>query len=440
MDLDASAVSRWIETLANRPGDIAEVFLERRWETVLEWRDGDLIGVAAVSSGGVSARLRRGGEERLAFSSRPDESGAREAVRALAEMTGRPPLPIRPERQDSAEESETPSPDVERWRRRLLAIFSRQAPRHGFRWSLFETSRQVIPAREPASSSTRRRISLEGSFIAASRRGDEERRFSFHAPDADATPEELRMALAVAATPREQRLPCGDGETDVVLANGCAAVLFHEILSHPLESGGSPLSILKDARLAVPDLEVKDDPNRLDLFGGYERDDEGTRPRPVKLLDAGRLVGQLTDRARAGGGASNGHARRAEASDAPLVRGSNIVVAAGGVTTDEMARRLGNGLWIEEISAGSIELASGRFRLSFPRARRVRRGRTGDEVGPGILAGEILSTLKRVEGGMGRQARPYRALGWCSRAGQVVPVQGAAPDILIRQLSVRSST
>ena len=440
MDLDPSAVSRWIAPLGLRPGEIAEVFVERRRETHLFFRDGEVTEARVGLSAGVSARRRLGREERLAFVSRADEGGAHEAVRALSEMVGLSPLPAKPARGRAAEEEEDSSAPVERWRRRLAAALARHAPRHRFRWTLREVTRQVIPAGAPASSFSRRLISLEGEFTAASRRGDEPRGFSFHAPDSEATADELKTALALAAVPRERPTPCAGGETDVVLAGGSAAVLFHEILSHPLESEAPLLSRWKETRLSVSDLEVKDDPTRLDLFGGYERDDEGTRPRAVKLLDAGRLAGSPGDRFRAGGGASNGHARRAEASDPPLVRGSNLLVAAGQATGEEMARRLSDGLWIEEIAGGSVELSSGQFRLRFPRARRVRRGKMAEETGAGIVLGETIPALRGVESGMGRDVRVCRSLGWCARAGQVVPVQGAAPDVLIRKLLVRSST
>ena len=36
-----------------------------------------------------------------------------------------------------------------------------------------------------------------------------------------------------------------------------------------------------------------------------------------------------------------------------------------------------------------------------------------------------------------QMVRACRSLGWCARAGQVVPVGGAAPDLLIRRLGVR---
>ena len=437
-ELDQTAIARWLEPLASDRGDVAEVFVETRRRTAVDWRDGEPGEVRVSMESGASARLRRAGRERLAFVSGSGESEIREAIRALSSSSGKTGLPSRPGAPAAPFEAEADT-SVDRWVRRLGPVFARHAARGRLTWSLLVVERRIIPAGLPPARSERRLFSLEGTFTAASRRGDETRAFSFHAPEADSTADELKLALTAASLPRERPVPFGDSRADVLFSGGTAAVLFHEILSHALEAGAeeSPLSRLAEARVSAPDLEVRDDPSRLDLFGGYERDDEGTRPRAVKLLDSGRLGGALSDRSHGGARGSTGHGRRAGPADFPLPRGSNTVVSPGQATTEEMLRRLTSGLWIDEIASGSIELASGQWRLEYPHARRVRRGRFADEVGPGILAGEILSTLSAVEPVIGREVRPYRSLGWCSRAGQVVPVQGAAPDVLVRRLSVR---
>lgn len=436
MEFDEQAVARWLDPLVLERGDIAEVFVERRRRTVVEWQDGEPAEPRVSLEAGTSARLRRGGRERLAFVSGADEGALREAIRGLQASAGHAPLPARSPRPRSEADSGS---SAERWIRRLPGILGRHVPRHRLTWTLDEVTRRILPSGAPASLSERRLLSLEGTFVAASRRGDETRNFSFHAPEADATADELKQALALAAVPRERPVPFGNGTVDVLLSGGTAAVLFHEILSHALEadSAESPLSRLSAARLAVSDLEVRDEPTRLDLFGGYERDDEGTRPRAVKLLDSGRLGGKLTDRARGGPRGSTGHGRRAGPADAPLPRGSNTVVSAGGATTEDMTRRLANGIWIDEIESGTVELSSGQFRLRYPGGRRVRRGRYADEIGAGILAGEILSALSAVEPVIGREVRPCRSLAWCSRRGQVVAVGGAAPDVIVRRLSLK---
>src|SRR5262245_47170450 len=437
MELDAAVIARWLEPLARRPEEIAELFAETRREASIDWVDGQATETRTLVTEGVSARLRRGTRQCLAFVARCDDEAARDAVRAVQRDAGAVPIPVRAVRPRPLSSRES-SASLERWARRLPALLSRHMPRHRLRWTLREVERQVIAPRGAPAVSSRTLWSLEGNFTAASKRGDELRRFSFHAPLADATADEVKTALGRAAEPRETASPCADGETDAVLAAGSAAVLFHEVLSHPLEAGvESPLSGLEQARLAAPEVEVRDDPTRLDLFGGYDRDDEGTAPRPVKLLDAGRLAGRMTDRTH-GPGPSNGHGRRAGADDPPMPRGSNVVISPGAATTDEITRRLSTGLWIEEIDGGSVELSSGRFRLRFPRARRARRGRMADECGGGFLSGEILAVLSSIDPALGREQRPYRALGGCARGGPGVPVQGTAPDVLVRRLRVRA--
>jgi predicted Zn-dependent protease len=460
---DDATVARWLEPLSTRTGEIAEVFGERRREVALRWTDGRIVDVRVRREEGASARWRFGREERLAFVSGTGEDSVREAVRALRNLSGREPVPIRGSRAPKGaahEEAETDWVDLQRWIRKLTGILGRHAPRHRFVWRVVETERRVVATGLPPAVSRRRLISLEGSLTAASRHGDEERPVAFHAPDAETTADELKTVLVAAGAPRDRPVAPGEGQADVVLAGGCAAVLFHEILGHALEADAvaSPLSsslrdsslrgdslrgdslrgdsLRGDARVAVPELDVSDDPRRLDLFGGYERDDEGVTPRPVKLLHSGRVGSRLTDRAHGRGG-SSGHGRRAGPAEAPMPRGANVVVLAGSATSDEIARRLNDGLWIEEFRSGSAQVADGTFRLPFARARRVRRGRFTEELGPGILAGRALDALKGVEPVLGREARACRSLGWCARDGQVVPVQGEAPDVLIRGLSVR---
>jgi predicted Zn-dependent protease len=439
VDWDEAVVGRWLEPLAAKAGEIAEVFSEKLDEVQLDWRDGAAAEVRVRREDGTGARFRSNGLERFVFVPGVDEAAVREAVRALRSETGCETLPIRPSRTRSGAEAVGRLPEVDRWIKRLAAMFSRHASRHRFVFRIRDFERRIVGAGRPAVSSARRLLSLEGHFTAASRLGDEERAFSFHSPDSEAAPDELRTLLSAAASPRDRAVPVPAGETDAVLAAGSAAVLFHEILGHPLEAdaGASPLEPLADARVAVTELEVVDDPRRLDLFGGYERDDEGTTPRAVRLVSAGRLGSKLTDRAHAGTGGSTGHGRRAGPAEVPVPRSSNIVVGAGQATPEELARRLSNGIWIEEFRGGSLELSGGTFRLHFPRARRVRRGRPADELGPGILAGEILATLRGIEPVAGREVHGCRSLGWCARGGQIVPVQGAAPDILVRGLTVR---
>lgn len=439
MNWDDAAIQRWLEPLAGRGGEIAEVFGETLTELALEWRDGAVSEARVRREEGTSARRRSGAAEQFVFVAGTDDAAVREAVRALRAETRSEPLPIRAARPPAGDAPAEVFPDADRWSRRIGAILARHAPRHAFTFRIRETERRVVADGQRSASSARRLLSLEGRFTAASRAGDEQRPFAFHAPVSEGAADELKALLAAAAAPRDRPVPAPAGETDVILAGGSAAVFFHEVLGHPLEADAeaSPLRGLPDARVTVSDLDVTDDPRRLDLFGGYESDDEGTAPRAARLLASGLLGARLTDRAHAAASGSTGHARRAGPADPPLPRGANVVVAAGSADADEMLRRLGNGIWIEEFAGGSVEIASGSFRLRFPRARRVRRGRFADELSGGVLAGELLPALGAIEPVLGREVRACRSFGWCARGGQVVPVGGAAPEVLLRRLTVR---
>ncbi|MGH9399212.1 MAG: hypothetical protein ACRD00_02505, partial [Thermoanaerobaculia bacterium] len=81
MILDVEAAARWLEALLRTPDDIADIFVEERRDTILEWRDAEVAGVRVVADAGLSARWRRGREQRLVFETRADDAGAREAVR-----------------------------------------------------------------------------------------------------------------------------------------------------------------------------------------------------------------------------------------------------------------------------------------------------------------------------------------------------------------------
>ena len=183
MDWDETSIQRWLEPLATRPGELAEVFGESLWELALDWRDGETREIRVRQEEGTGARWRFGRDEHFVFVAGTEESAVRDAVRALRSAAGRDTLPIRPSRAVAPPAGERPSFDGDRWSRRLSAAFARHAPRHRFQWRIRESERRVVAAGRPASVARRRLLSLEGHFTAASRMGDEERSFSFHAAD-----------------------------------------------------------------------------------------------------------------------------------------------------------------------------------------------------------------------------------------------------------------
>ncbi len=167
MPLEPLRISAWIEPLVKKPDEIADVFLEIKRELTVDWRDGRIVAARAAYERGVSARWRRRREEALAFVSRGDETGVREAIRALQISVNRPPIPVKPARDAAPEPDEPDLREGERWMRRLEALFERHAPRHRFRFVPTESTREIVPAHAAACAFSRRLLSLEGTLTPA---------------------------------------------------------------------------------------------------------------------------------------------------------------------------------------------------------------------------------------------------------------------------------
>ncbi|HET9796206.1 MAG TPA: TldD/PmbA family protein [Thermoanaerobaculia bacterium] len=436
--LDLPLLSRWIEPLAK--DGFADLFFEWKSELHLSVQDGSIGGSMFTVEGAVSARARRGSRVVLTASPRADEAGARDAVRRLAAILSSSNFPKSAENPAAEPRGETEDPA--RWTKKISALISRAFENRPHRVEVRRrhSTRLVVPAGRPPSRHDRPRLSLHGEFLGDTRGGPRWRAFNFHLPEADdGAFEELRQRLRSLAAGGPGPVPPTSGATDVILENGSGAFFFHEVLSHPLEADApaSRLANLSKARLCPREIEVADEPSRLDLFGGYPVDDEGVPARRTPLLSAGHLAGPLRDRLRSDPlHPSTGNGRRPSAFDHAAPRGSNLVVGPGGASEEEMLHRLGTGIRIEEFDGGSVDPASGRFRLRFPAAQAVQRGRLGQPLGPGHLEGEVVEALAAVDPLLGARAKACRQLAWCAREGKILPVGGEAPAMIVRRMQV----
>src|SRR5262249_21038269 len=129
MELDTVAIVRWLDPLARRPEEIAEVFAGRRRSVAVDWLDGRPSEPRICSTDGISARWRRGPRQSLASVSRCDDEAARDAIRAVQKDAGISPIPVRPLAPHPPRPLE-PGVAAERWTRRLAAVLPRHTPRH----------------------------------------------------------------------------------------------------------------------------------------------------------------------------------------------------------------------------------------------------------------------------------------------------------------------
>ncbi len=230
------------------------------------------------------------------------------------------------------------------------------------------------------------------------------------------------------------------GNATVLLAPAAAAVLFHELLAHPLEGdlllrGSSPLAGRRGVRLFTIPVDVDDDPTAPSLPGSFSADDEGVAARRRLLVRDGVLVGMLCDRASAAAlGGKPGNARRATVHTPPRPRVSNLVVRCRRGDAD--ALRQDAAIEVTSLASGSVEPRLGLVTLAVRSAWALRRGARDQALAPFVLFGTIDEVLDGVRALAG-PSQPTAEPGWCSKDGEVVPTGAIAPWVLLAGLEAR---
>jgi len=201
--------------------------------------------------------------------------------------------------------------------------------------------------------------------------------------------------------------PSSGLQVPVVMAQGTAGVLLHELIGHPLESdlvlsGRSPLASLGGATATSTTIQVIDDPKRFDLPGGFGCDDEGIAAEPVTLVERGQLVGWLCDR----NGwrelkSAPGRGRRASWDLPPAPRLSNLVVSAGDTDPEDLERDLKSGLLVTRVGRAGVDPLSGRVLVRVERGWEIWHGRRRRQLVPFELTGGSLEVLANLDPTLG---------------------------------------
>jgi len=109
-------------------------------------------------------------------------------------------------------------------------------------------------------------------------------------------------------------------------------------------------------------IHIVDDPDHPQGLGNRLFDGEGTRCRPMTIIDQGVLSGFLTDRyaARRLGSASTGHASRGLTGDISIGT-SNLILKEGHQTVDQILHDIENGLFITELIGFGVNGVTGDY-------------------------------------------------------------------------------
>jgi TldD protein len=231
------------------------------------------------------------------------------------------------------------------------------------------------------------------------------------------------------------------GSTVAVFAPGTAGVMAHELIGHALEGDvlarGQTWIRSADLRNAGRPLTVIDDPRKG--RGAWKLDDEGVDARETILIDRGRLVGMLLDRAsaRSFGLVSTGHGRRSSYLEAVRSRMGCTFIDAGSDDPGEILRSTREGVFIRRLAAGHVDPVEGRASFIVSDADLIRDGRLSGPLEAFVieLTGmESWSSIDRVAHDLTFDT----CIGSCVRDGQPLAVSVGAPTIRIGVVRVRS--
>lgn len=143
------------------------------------------------------------------------------------------------------------------------------------------------------------------------------------------------------------------------------------------------------AAVASPLLTLVDDPTTKAAYGGFAFDDDGEPARPIKLLDAGRVVGVLGDNGK-------GRSRRAGHVGAIEPTASHLRLQQGIGSRHAL---YDNGLALEGLLDIVVDPGTSRVVIGAARARELAGGkRTGRVWADVELVGDLPALLVAVDG------------------------------------------
>ena len=251
-------------------------------------------------------------------------------------------------------------------------------------------------------------------------------------------------ALQLLAAPN-----CPTRTMDLVLAPDQMMLQIHESIGHPLEldrilgdernfAGTSFVTedMFGSYRYGSELLNVSFDPGQAGELAAYAVDDEGTRARRERLIEAGILQrplgGSLSQaRARAGGFDLKGvaNARANGWNRAPIDRMANINVEPGDTSFDDMIAGIERGVLMRTNVSWSIDDSRNKFQFGCEWGQLIENGRLTQVVRNPNYRG-VSATFWRNLTAVGDRAS-FEVMGtpFCGKGepGQVIRVGHAAP-------------
>jgi PmbA protein len=237
---------------------------------------------------------------------------------------------------------------------------------------------------------------------------------------------ERATSLLGAEKPRSRTCPV---VVDPTVAASFAGFIGGLLCADAIQRGRSPFAERLGEEIGSAALILTDDGRDRQGLASAPFDGEGTPRGSTPLVEAGTLANYLHDSytaGREGGDArSTGNASRAGYRSPPSVGTSNLIVAPGEASFDELLADAGDGVYVTDVAGlhSGVNPVSGTFSVGAT-GILIEGGKLGKPANEFTIASDLVSMLKAI-GATGSEAR------WVPFGGSV-----RTPALLIGEMAV----
>jgi PmbA protein len=235
---------------------------------------------------------------------------------------------------------------------------------------------------------------------------------------------ERALALHGARQPTSRRCPV---LLDPYVSASFISIIGSTLSAHAVQRGRSLFAGREGDQIADPILRLVDDGLEPEGLATAPFDGEGVPQQQTILIEEGRLRSFLFDRytASVASRESTGNGTRGSYRSPPSVGATNLVLASGEASMDELVSAVGEGLYVTDVSGlhSGVNPASGTFSVGAS-GRLIENGELATPVREMTIASDLVSMLLAVRS-LGSEAR------WLPFGGSV-----KAPAVLVEEMTV----
>ena len=213
----------------------------------------------------------------------------------------------------------------------------------------------------------------------------------------DADIESFGRKIGEKATELLDAAPAPSGRFPIVADNNLTGVFIHEAVGHAVEADlvlqdDSILHDQMNKKIGSDIVNIYDDSSYKDGFGYYPYDVEGVKTRKNQL---------------------------------------------GDLSFEELIEDIKDGIYLKGSRGGQVDTGKGIFQFNASEAYKIENGELKDHFRDVSLSGNILETLKSVDG-IGSDFK--LSVGYCGKGGQTAPVGDGGPHTRILNAMVGGSS